>query len=72
MDGGYRLSSDDPRVENISAISLTSREENVLEVGPVEETREEKWLGENLQRLLWKETRKGAGWLLSQLHIELN
>lgn len=44
----------------------------MLEVGTVEETREEKWMGVNLQRLLWKETRKGAGWLLTLLHIELN
>lgn len=49
MDGGHRLSSDNLGVEKISVISITSREENVLEVGTVEETREEKWLGENLQ-----------------------
>ena len=36
--------------------SLTSREENVLEVGRADATMEEKRVGKRLRRLWWKET----------------
>jgi len=39
-----------------SMASLTSREENVLEVGRAEATTEEKRVGDRLRRLQWKET----------------
>lgn len=52
LDREHRLIRDDLRVEQIVlVVSLISREENVLETGRAEETREEKWVEEVLQGL---------------------
>ena len=54
VDRGHRLSRQKLSVEQRDSVaSLTSREENVLEVGRVEATMEEKRVGD---RLRWKET----------------
>ena len=51
MDRGHRLSRQQLSVEQRDSVaSLTSREENVLEVGTAEATREEKWVGDRLRR----------------------
>ena len=51
LDRGHRLSRDELSVaQRDSVASLTSREENVLEVGRAEATTEEKWVGDRLQR----------------------
>lgn len=52
LDREHRLIRDDLRVKQIVlVVSLISREENVLEMGSVKETREEKWVEEILQGL---------------------
>ena len=52
MDRGHRLSRHEFSVEQRDSVaSLNSREENVLEVGRAEATREEKWVGDRLWRL---------------------
>ena len=57
MDRGHRLSRDKLSVEQRDSVaSLTSREENVLEVGRADATMEEKRVGKRLRRLWWKET----------------
>ena len=68
MDRGHRLSRDRPSVEQRA--SLTSREENVLEVGRAEATIEEKQVGDGLRRLRRKETiRVKADGLLGRLTL---
>ena len=57
VDRGHRLSRDRLSVEQRDSVaSLTSREENVLEVGRAEATTEEKRVGDRLQRLRREET----------------
>ena len=57
MDRGHRLSRDRLSVEQRDSVaSLTSREENVLEVRRAEATTEEKRVGDRLRRLRRKET----------------
>ena len=71
MDRGHTLSRDELSVEQRDSVaSLTSREENVLEVGRAEATTEEKRMGDRLRRLRRKETiRVEADGLLGRLTL---
>jgi len=57
VDRGHRLSRHEISVEQRDSVeSLTSREENVLEVGSAEATTEDKRVGDRLWRLWLMET----------------